>query len=91
MACGRVQSLVRRLADGRGFDVTLEKMVHVGHGHVDAALEGHDHATEIIFEGGQVRIRVSDLVAREDALSEADDETAQGGCQNRVSNVWQFD
>jgi hypothetical protein len=36
-----LQSLVRRLADDRGFEVSLEKTVLDGHGHIDVALEGH--------------------------------------------------
>lgn len=34
-----LQSLVRRLAEDRGFHVTVEKTVLDGHGHIDVALE----------------------------------------------------
>ena len=36
-----LQSLVRRTGEARGFDVSIEKVVLDGHGHVDAVLEGH--------------------------------------------------
>lgn len=37
-----LQSLVRRTAEARGFEVSLEKAVLEGHGHVDVVLERHD-------------------------------------------------
>lgn len=44
-----LQSLVRRLAEDRGFRVTVEKTVLDGHGHIDVALErdGFSIACEI--------------------------------------------
>lgn len=36
-----LQSLIRRLAEDRGFEVSLEKTVLDGHGYIDVALEGH--------------------------------------------------
>ena len=37
-----LQSLIRRLAEDRGFDVTIEKSVLDGHGYVDVVLEKDD-------------------------------------------------
>ncbi len=39
-----LQSLVKRLAEDRGFDVVLEKRVLDGHGHVDVALTRDDRS-----------------------------------------------
>jgi excisionase family DNA binding protein len=36
-----LQSLIRRLAEDRGFEVSLEKTVLDGHGYVDVALQAH--------------------------------------------------